>query len=409
MKSTKLLPFLKRNHSNSGHSLAELLIGASLTSFVVSLAGLGLVQVLAADQKASAKATIQFNANRALEFITEEVKSGRKIESDAVAALAEAPDFVLPDGAKPILVLQVPDVPQPIIYYTKPATNVWIGPNVIERWGPSFHESGKYDDEDINKPKNWQYQVLIDSIDNRATTPDCPPDWQPSNLDAPQGFNACVDPQEKLVKVNIATTANNPTWQKNIAYEVETMAFARSNVIQGGPTHGPPTFIITPEQKLVLEQPATIKFEVLGGEITCGAGGEDIPVTTNLYIDGTQQTWNTDSPLNLPTQPAGTTFDVESISGNDSICNGLSITASTNDSNTPQVVVLVNGDPVPDITPFANQNTIDFFLQKYVENGKIKIANNEAIYLFELGTTNQSNSAFDLQDNVVLATVENPD
>ncbi len=147
----------------------------------------------------------------------------------------------------------------------------------------------------------------------------------------------------------------------------------------------------------------------MGGEITCGAGGEDIPVTTNLYIDGTQQTWNTDSPLNLPTQPAGTTFDVESISGNDSICGGLSITASTNDSNTSQVVVLVNGDPVPDITPFANQNTIDFFLQKYVENGKIKIAKNEAIYLFELGTTNQSNTAFDLQDNVVLATVENPD
>ena len=49
---------------------------------------------------------------------------------------------------------------------------------------------------------------------------------------------------------------------------------------------------------------------------------------------------------------------------------------------------------------------IPFFLQKYVENGKVKIAENEAIYLFELGTTNKKSSAFDLQDNVVLATVE---
>ncbi|ACK64290.1 hypothetical protein PCC8801_0186 [Rippkaea orientalis PCC 8801] len=30
------------------------------------------------------------------------------------------------------------------------------------------------------------------------------------------------------------------------------------------------------------------------------------------------------------------------------------------------------------------------------------------IYLFELGTTNTNSSAFDLQDNVVLATIESP-
>ena len=85
--------------------MIELLLGSSLTSLVVCLAGWGLVHSKILDQKASAKGDIQYNSNRALAFITDEVKQGRRIESDAVAALAEAPDFNLPDGAKPILVL----------------------------------------------------------------------------------------------------------------------------------------------------------------------------------------------------------------------------------------------------------------------------------------------------------------
>ncbi|GBF79358.1 PilW family protein [Aphanothece sacrum] len=403
MKLLKLLSLIKKNRSNSGFGLAELLIAASLTSVVVSAAGFGLVNILAANNKASAKATIQYNSNRALEFMSDEVKPGIKVESDAVAALAEAPDFTLPNGAKPILVIQLANVPQRIIYYTKPATNPWIGPTVIERWGPALNEKGKYDSTEINNPQNWQSQVIIDQIDNKSITPNCSPNWQPTNPNPVQGFNACVDPTQKLVKINLATTVNNRTWRENVVYKVETLAFARAYITQNI-SQTVLGFNIVNNQ-LTVNQAANLKFEVLGGEITCGAGGVKIPVTTKLYMNGTQKTWNTDSPLNLPTQPAGTTFDVTSISGNGSICDGFSLTASSKDSNTPQVKVLVNGDPIPNIRPFANQNTIEFFLQKYIENGKIKIADNQVIYLFELGTTNQSSSAFDLQDNVVLATV----
>ncbi|MDJ0730425.1 MAG: hypothetical protein QNJ33_10595 [Crocosphaera sp.] len=404
MNLTHLLPLIKKNKPNTGATLIEILLGSVLMSFVVGIAGWGVVHLLAVDQKASAKGKIQFNSNRALEFITEEVKLGRRIESDAVAALAEAPDFTLPDGAEPIVVFQVPDVPQRIIYYIKPAESIWEGPHVIERWGPSFNDDGQYDPTEINNPKTWQSHVLIDSIDNTANTSDCPPNWQTSNLNATEGFNACVNSEEKLVKLHLATTTDNKTWGEEINYEVETMAFARSNITQGF-TEDKPIFIINNNQ-LMLQESATVKFEILGGEITCGAGGEDIPVTTHLYVDQTQQNWDSNSSLTLPNQAAGTTFDVESISGDGSACDGTGMTVSTTDMNTPQVVVLLNGDPVPNILPFANQNTIDFFLQQYVENGKVKIADNEAIYLFELGATNQESSAFDLQDNVVLATVD---
>ncbi|MGK7939847.1 MAG: hypothetical protein AB4062_06795 [Crocosphaera sp.] len=403
--ASNLLLFIKKNSADSGYTLTELLIGCSLTSVVIGCASFGLAHSLLLDQKASAKGSIQYNSNSSLEFITEEVKLGRKVEADAVAALDEAPDFTLPEGAKPILVIQVPDVPQRIIYYTKPATDVWFGPHVIERWGPNFNGQGQYEESEINNPETWESQVLIDQIDDTSITSTCPQGWQSTNSDAVKGFNACVDPTERLVKMNLATIATNPTWKNDINYEASTMAFTRSNIVQGF-SENAATFTITDKQ-LVIDGPANITFEVLGGEITCGADGEDIPVQTKLYIDGNQETWDTNASLNLSNQPAGTSFDVESIAGDGSICDGHDMTVASNHSNSPQLEVLVNGDPVPDVTPFANQNTIEFFLRNYVKDGKISIANNQAIYLFELGTTDQEQSAFDLQDNVVLATVEN--
>ncbi len=407
MNPNHLLSLIRKNNPNTGSSLVEMLLGSALMSFVIAIAGWGLVHFLMLDQKASAKGNIQFNSNRALEFITEEVKLGRRIDSNEVTALAEAPDFTLPDGAKPIIVLQVPNLSQPIIYYTKPAEDIWEGPDVIERWGPNFTDEGEYDPTEINNPQSWESNLLIDSIDNTAHTPDCPTGWQATNTNATRGFNACVNPQQKLVKINLATTADNKTWKENINYQVETMAFARSNMTQGF-TEDTPIFTVNNNQ-VTLEGSANVRFEVLGGDITCGAGGEDIPVSTHLYVDDTEHIWDTNSALTLTNQAAGTTFDVKSIAGDGSICGGAGLTVSTTDTDQSQVKVLLNGDPVPDIEPFADQNTIESFLQQYVEDGKVKIADNEAIYLFELGTTNQESAAYDFQDNVVLATVETSD
>lgn len=402
----KLLSFIKKDNSNSGYTVTELLIGFALSCVVVGAAGFGLVNTILMDQKASAKGTIQYNTDRSMEFITEEIKLGRKIEADAVAALDEAPDFTLPEGAKPILVIQVTDVPQRIIYYTRPATDIWLGSTVIERWGPNFNLQGQYKEDEINNPEKWESHVLIDNIDGNSMTSSCPQDWQSTNTNAPQGFNACVDPQERLVKMNLTTTTTNSTWKKDVNYNVETMAFTRSNVAQGF-NDNVPRFTITNKQ-LVLDTQANVTWQYLGRDITCGATGPDVPVETNLYIDGNKQTWDTNSSpsLTLPNQPAGTTFDVESIAGDGSMCGGYEKTVSSTDTNSPQLEVLVHGDPVPDYAPFADQETINHFVQNYVKDGKIHLASNQAIYLFELGTNNQSNAAFDLQDNVVLAIVE---
>lgn len=72
-----------------------------------------------------------------------------------------------------------------------------------------------------------------------------------------------------------------------------------------------------------------------------------------------------------------------------------------------QVIVLRDGDNVPDIDPFEDQATIVSFLTDYIDadTGKISIESHQAIYLFELGTTNMSSGLADFQDLVVMVSL----
>jgi fibro-slime domain-containing protein len=76
----------------------------------------------------------------------------------------------------------------------------------------------------------------------------------------------------------------------------------------------------------------------------------------------------------------------------------------TVDSRTPGSVVLLlrDGDDVPDIKPFEDQEAAAAFLKDYIEDGQIRLASNQAIYLFEMYTTNLSDPTADFQDLVVL-------
>lgn len=76
--------------------------------------------------------------------------------------------------------------------------------------------------------------------------------------------------------------------------------------------------------------------------------------------------------------------------------------------DTPNVVMLQNGDSVPATTPAFQQGQIESFLKPYLDSkGKtIKIGPKDLILLYELGQTNPSASGFDLQDLVVLVTFE---
>lgn len=82
------------------------------------------------------------------------------------------------------------------------------------------------------------------------------------------------------------------------------------------------------------------------------------------------------------------------------------ITARSGD-NSPQVVVLKNGDDVPSIPAFQDQTNLAVFVDPYVNvaTGKIVLQDNQAIYLFELGTSNLSSPSADFQDLVIMITL----
>jgi hypothetical protein len=72
------------------------------------------------------------------------------------------------------------------------------------------------------------------------------------------------------------------------------------------------------------------------------------------------------------------------------------------------LVMLKNGDRIPNTIPALQGGAIESFLSPYLLADKktVKIGNRDLILLMELGQTNTNNSGFDLQDLVVLVTFE---
>lgn len=450
---TNLLKTLKPARSSQGFTLIELMVASALTTVVVGAAGWGMLAVLNTNVRANAESTMLYDTNRTLEFISDEVKMAKRIAPDAVAAVASIPDLTLPTGAKPVLVLEIAEN-RNIVYYTKPATNPWIGPEIIVRWGPDLTENGQYDTTQLSDPSTWRSAEIIDMVDNAQVTLQCPRNYLATNPDAVRGFHACVQGDD-LVQLNLNTVASSTISSPQLM-SVSTNAFARGessytpDVALIPPTDTPSdptdptntptdptdhsnTPIYTPSEPvtpvvtapnftlscsgttcttLEIPEPASIKFELLGTQITCGAGGDSIPATAKVnfvYPDGKVGTVTLPAtgPLMIASQPTGTRVNLDATAQGGS-CNHFQRVRTDKVSETYLVAALRNGDSVPNITPFGNQATISSIVSSYIENGKIKLAPNQVIYLFELGTPSTTSAAFDMQDAVVLATIENP-
>ncbi len=398
-------------YSNQGYTLLELLIASVLTTFIIGISGFGLQMSLQNNQKAQVDSTVFSHVNKTLDFMSDEIRSAIKVESDVADALANQTSLSLPSESTPVLALQMPGVAERVIYYVHKPNDSGKASEVLYRWGPSFDENGDYKADEIKNPKGWKSAALTNLIDSEIiVTPKCQSsDWKSNPPSNAKGFYSCVNTKSPgLVQLNI-TSSVEPSVSQAVSKNIGTTVFARAALKEGITAKYPDYNILG--KTLTLDEPAKITFKVLGGAITCGAGGPTVPVTTNLYLDNNTnpESWNTSQPLTMPTLPKGTTITVESIA-DAPFCGGYWKKVSSNDSQSALLVVLRDGDPVPDITPFDNQTTIDNFLKSYIdlENDKIKLEPNEVIYLFELGTNNPQSSAFDLQDNVVLATIESP-
>jgi len=175
-------------------------------------------------------------------------------------------------------------------------------------------------------------------------------------------------------------------------------------------------------------EPFAVKVSVLGAAISAG-GVYDLPVTLKVNVGGawvapfgsyTNHNQGDVNDANNPRRyiapevyPAGTNVSIKaqswySTNGTGNGNHAPYLTASTS-SNSSNIIVLKNGDAVPTIPAFLEQSSILDFIIDYVDvtTNTVVLNPNQAIFLFELGTTNLESSAADFQDLVVLLTFAN--
>lgn len=421
------------NHKNiknsAGFTLIELLIAAFLTLFVISIAGFGLAWSVQNNKTAKSETERRVELNRALDFMADEIRQAKPIAIDASDNLSViAPTFdddtTAPATKTPVLTLQIPGVSQRVIYYVavKPDTGInsaYFGPNMVYRWGPTFNGNGTY--TNATTPASWQHRPLVDSIVSTAPSSTTATSLCGSSswyLNPPSasvtGFYACVDSGGKIAKIGLRGTLSDTYGTSLTPYEVTSKVFARPdntsfslNAGSSASANNGGTITIT--------QPSTAYFEILGGDIRC-TGGNAIATTTTINITpsggSTTSTTIPSSPqaVNFPSLATGTTVTVDGVvtTGGNNTCNLPTNTRNSQTANGTYVLTLRNGDTVPSTTPFGGNNatSLDTYLADYFDTStrKVKLADNQVIYLFELYTALSGNT-YDLQDLVVLATI----
>lgn len=139
---------------SAGFTLPELLVASLILSLVITLAGFGLVQVLKANEKNTVEAERQAELNRALNFITDEIKAAKSVSINGIPAR---------DGYLGVFKLTKVEggIDKEFAYYTAPKSKstIWRGPRTVYR--QQIHPP-------IGGPSTY---ALVDAIAN--INPDC--------------------------------------------------------------------------------------------------------------------------------------------------------------------------------------------------------------------------------------------
>ncbi len=209
MKNKEFYKLLKKSQSNSGFTLTELLVGLVMSIFVIGALGFGLMTVLATSQSENSKVKARTENSRALDFVSDEVRRARTIETNAT----NAPRFTISD-ATVVLALDIPIISdsatldtdsdadtknERIVYYLK-STDLgnWKGPQVLYRWGPPLNANGEYSPKTGATTNHWTAQALLDGINNTTVSSPCATGTTvtPPGLNEAKGFYACLVRQD---------------------------------------------------------------------------------------------------------------------------------------------------------------------------------------------------------------------
>jgi type II secretory pathway component PulJ len=390
----------KSNHASSeaGFSLADLMIGAALTVLVTAGGGTAIAAMIDNSTTSNARSERRVEMNRALDFIVTEVNRSSSITqtptlpsnfSDRLTSVATQIDT---STAQVVLELEVQQGGDKVIYFTAaPRNGAWKGPRVLYRLGPSFTATGTYIDP--GDSADWEPLPLLDRLNSFTASVN--------------GESVELNPVGRIQKLmgrteNYAVSMDTGTKKSYVA----PSTFSASTGANATTT---PLFT-TPQGDVIVKQNSTMKVEFLGGEIKCGPTGPVIPTQAKVQLQGgtvSNGGWITPTgTLTYNNVQPDTSLNITGWAKSPS-CGNHNMKYDTKSNQKSQVLTLVDGDFVPEFAPMPGQRTIDAFMQSYIDTstGKIKLAKNEVIFLFELGTTNSKSQAYDMQDMVVKATI----
>lgn len=180
---------------------------------------------------------------------------------------------------------------------------------------------------------------------------------------------------------------------------------------------------------VVPQQDYLFQVDVLGSEIQSVVDGVtqyEVPVTAELHVGSVDQT--PFGPIMAPLEStidsnpsfrpskiykAGTQMSMSAASFNMISYPGDAQDPTNWQLNLHQdsrvgsnnINVLQDGDVPPNMEGFNSQTSIGEILAPYLVDGKVSLGANQALFLFELAETNQSSSAFDMNDFVAIATL----
>ncbi len=413
----------------------ELMLGATITTAVIAAAGYGVASMISTSTASNSRSERRAELNRSTDFITTEIRESSSIVKD-VSVASELPATSITafqasysgkadaSTIKKVLMIKTTGA-TPIVYFVaQPTIGSWKGPRVVYRWGPAFNANGTY--SNVNTPSAWISEALVDQIQNASgTDPSCPTG---STVNGDSGFYVCVDSLGKSAqifqngKISKVLGASENSDVSTTAAARKIMVTPSNAVIASGATAPPWTL---DDGVITVNDPLTMSIRYLGGKIVCGdptkpiptfgsvklkTGGE-APTIKNLTMTAGADTAFSDVPANTVMTVSGYAKG-NSGSGD---CDGDTFGPYVSTSLT-QVRALKDGDSVPSTPGYLGQASIDAILTGSSVNPvtgkpivdtttkKIVLAKNQVIYLFEFGSTDPNESAFDLQDMVVLAT-----
>jgi prepilin-type N-terminal cleavage/methylation domain-containing protein len=192
--------------STTGFTLIELLVAALISGVILILVGIGLINLLRADQSNEATTRQRIQLNRALDFISDEIRESKEV------SLAPPPGWSMV-GCEALFYVQKPmtGVADPqVAYYScpPPAGELWKGPKVLYRATTAL-------------PTGSEKNPLVDALSDQSLA-NCKSSSSPSDT---LGIKAVITDGKK-VELCIKGVQNSSA---SSTIELKVLTFARGS------------------------------------------------------------------------------------------------------------------------------------------------------------------------------------